>query len=241
MATKIKSTGGGLKARPETQMQPSVQNGTTVNAAGYSHSSGNTVGEVLPATYENILNSPIGTKLRNSKTGEVWENTQQAKDWIKQKIAEENKVSNSNTQATQVSSVPSADTSRPTGLDELNTRLTTLEGQVADLMKRMGNRNFDPEAANQRLDMAGQAVDSWDQQIADIDAQIAEASNPMSPNYSKDKVDTLMQMKQKYQNNRGVAAQDMRRAKKNAIDYNTQTGNYAVGVSKFPLDAMQSF
>ena len=106
-------------------------------------------------------------------------------------------------------------------------------------MKRMGNRNFDPEAAGQRLDMASQAVDHWDQQIADIDAQIAECTNPMSPNYDKDRAADLQQIKQQYLNNRGVAARDKRQASKNYKDYSAQTGNWALA-GNLPFDAMQN-
>lgn len=190
----------------------------------------------IPATYDNILNSPIGTKLQNTKTGEIWENTQQAKDWIKQQIAKD-----TTTAAPAPAPAPTPDTSpRPTGTNgDMEARLTALEGQVAELMKRMGNRNFDAEAANQRFDMAGQAVDHWDQQIADIDAQIADCTNPMSPNYDKERAADLQKIKQQYTANKDVASRDQNKALKNAKDYSAQTGNWALAGS-LPFDSMQN-
>ena len=194
----------------------------------------------IPATYDNILNSPIGTLLRNTKTGEEWQNTQQAKDWIKQQIANNKGYSHSSGKFGGDGAVPDTVPERPTGANsDMEARLAALEGQVAELMKRMGNRNFDIEAAGQRLDMAGKAVDHWDQQVADIDAQIAECTNPMSPNYDKDRAADLQQIKQQYLNNRSAAARDKRQASRNYKDYSAQTGNWALA-GNLPFDAMQN-
>ncbi len=212
-------------------------------SGGGSHSGG-----VMPATYNNILTAPIGTLMQQTKTGKTWTLTQKDKDYIQQLVNDKGYSHSSGKfpGGTKPQPEPQPDTvpdtpTRPTGAESIENRISVLEGQVAELMKRLGNRNFDPEAAGQRLDMANSTIDHWDQQIADVDAQIAEVSNPMSPNYDKARADDLMKVKQQYESNRSVAAADKRQAKKNYNDYSAQTGNWAVGVNKFPLTAMQQF